>query len=73
MRRCVLDGPTNGKRFRAYVTETLVPVLRPGDIVIMDNLGGHKVAGVRAAIEAAGARLLYLPPYSPEFNPIDEV
>ena len=60
-----------GERFRAYVTETLVPTLRLGDTVILDNLGAHKVAGVREAIEAAGARLLYLPPYSPEFNPIE--
>jgi transposase len=59
------------ERFRAYVTETLVPTLRPGDTVILDNLGAHKVVGVREAIEAAGARLLYLPPYAPEFNPIE--
>jgi transposase len=67
----LLDGPVTGERFRAYVTETLVPTLRLGDTVILDNLGTHKVAGVREAIEAAGARLLYLPPYSPEFNPIE--
>jgi DDE superfamily endonuclease len=67
------DGATNGSRFRAYVTDTLAPVLRPGDTVILDNLGAHKVAGVREAIEAAGARLLFLPPYSPDLNPIDEV
>ena len=60
-----------GERFRAYVAETLVPTLRPGDVVILDNLGAHKVAGVREAIEATGARLLYLPPYSPAFNPIE--
>ena len=68
----LFDGATNGERFRAYVTEILVPALKPGDTVIMDNLGAHKVAGVREAIEAAGARLLYLPPYSPDFNPIEQ-
>jgi transposase len=67
------DGATDGGRFRAYVTDTLAPVLRHGDTVILDNLGAHKVAGVREAIEAAGARLLYLPPYSPDFNPIEQV
>ncbi len=67
----VLDGPINGVSFQAYVDQVLVPELRPGDIVIMDNLGSHKGAGVRDAIEAAGARLLYLPPYSPDFNPIE--
>jgi len=67
----VLDGPINGIAFQAYVDQVLVPELRPGDIVIMDNLGSHKGAGVRAAIEAVGASLLYLPPYSPEFNPIE--
>ena len=66
-----LDGPINGRAFQAYVDQVLAPELRPGDIVIMDNLPAHKVAGVRAAIEAAGARLLYLPPYSPDFNPIE--
>lgn len=67
----VLDGPINGVWFQAYVEQVLVPEPRPGDIVIMDNLGSHKGAGVRAAIEAAGAKLLYLPPYSPDFNPIE--
>jgi transposase len=67
----VLDGPINGVWFQAYVEQVLVPELRPGDIVIMDNLGSHKGVGVRAAIEAAGAMLLYLPPYSPDFNPIE--
>jgi len=66
----LLDGPITGEHFRAYVTQTLVPSLRRGDTVILDNLGAHKVAGVREAVEAAGARLLYLPPYSPDFNPI---
>jgi transposase len=68
----LFDGATNGQRFRAYVTDTLVPVLRPGDTVVLDNLGAHKVMGVREAIEAVGARLLYLPPYSPDFNPIEQ-
>ena len=68
----VLDGPINGVSFQAYVDQILVPTLTPGDIVIMDNLGSHKGAGVRAAVEAAGAKLLYLPPYSPDFNPIEK-
>lgn len=68
----VLDGPINGEMFQAYVDQVLVPELRPGDVVVMDNLGSHKGAGVRAAIEAAGAGLLYLPPYSPDFNPIEQ-
>ena len=68
----ILDGPTNGRRFRSYLTETLIPVLQPGDIVVVDNLPTHKVAGVQDAIEAAGARLLYLPSYSPDFNPIEQ-
>lgn len=68
----VLDGPINGELFQDYVDQILVPELRPGDIVIMDNLGSHKGAGVRVAIEAAGAVLLYLPPYSPDFNPIEK-
>ncbi len=69
----LFDGATNGARFRAYVTDTLVPVLKPGDTVILDNLQAHKVAGVREIIETAGARLLYLPPYSPDFNPIEQI
>jgi transposase len=68
----VLDGPINGVWFQAYVDRVLVPTLSPGDIVVMDNLGSHKGAGVRKAIEAAGATLLYLPPYSPDFNPIEK-
>lgn len=67
----VLDGPINGTAFQAYADHVLVPELSPGDIVIMDNLGSHKGAGIRAAIEAAGAKLLFLPPYSPDFNPIE--
>ena len=68
----VLDGPIDGATFRAYVERVLVPELRPGDVVILDNLGSHKAPHVRAAIEAAGARLLHLPPYSPDFNPIEQ-
>jgi transposase len=69
----VLDGPINGAAFRAWIEQMLVPELRPGDIVVMDNLGSHKVSGVREAIEAAGAELRYLPPYSPDLNPIEQV
>lgn len=68
----VLDGAINGEAFRAYVEQFLAPTLAPGDIVIMDNLASHKVAGVREAIEACGASLLYLPPYSPDLNPIEQ-
>lgn len=69
----VLDGPINGVWFQAYVDQVLVPTLSPGDIVVMDNLGSHKGAGMRKAIEAAaGATLLYLPPCSPDFNPIEK-
>lgn len=67
----VVDGPINGAIFRAYVEQQLVATLRPGDTVILDNLAAHKVAGVREAIEAVGARLVYLPPYSPDLNPIE--
>jgi transposase len=67
----LLDGPMDGDAFRAYVTHVLAPELTPGDIVVMDNLPAHKVSGVRDAIEAAGASLRYLPPYSPDFNPIE--
>jgi transposase len=67
----VVDGAINGAIFRAYVEQQLVPTLRPGDIVVMDNLSAHKVAGIREAIESAGAEVLYLPPYSPDFNPIE--
>ncbi len=66
----IVDGATNGARFRSYVADSLVPMLQPGDTVILDNLQAHKVAGVREAIEAVGARVLYLPPYSPDLNPI---
>ena len=67
----VLDGPMNGDAFVAYVEQVLVPTLRAGDIVIMDNLAPHKNRAVSAAIAAAGAHLLYLPPYSPDLNPIE--
>ena len=70
---CVLDGPINGQSFTAYVEQFLVPTLAPGDIVIMDNLGSHKGQPVRHAIRAAGARLFFLPPYSPDLNPIEQV
>ena len=67
----VIDGAINGESFLAYVRQVLVPTLHPGDVVIMDNLGSHKGAAVREAIEAAGAELRFLPPYSPDFNPIE--
>jgi len=68
----VADGPINGALFLKYVQDFLCPLLKPGDIVAMDNLSSHKVEGVREAIEATGAILLYLPPYSPDFNPIEQ-
>jgi transposase len=67
----VIDGAVNGELFLAYVERVLVPELRAGDVVVMDNLSSHKAAGVRRAIEAAGGRVLYLPPYSPDLNPIE--
>jgi transposase len=70
---CVFDGPINGVSFRAYVEQVLVPTLKPGDIVVLDNLGSHKSPAVRAAIRAVGARLFFLPPYSPDLNPIEQV
>ena len=69
----VFAGPINGATFLAWVQQCLVPLLRPGDIVVLDNLSSHKVAGVREAIEAAGAVLRYLPPYSPGFNPSEQL
>jgi transposase len=69
----VLDGPMNGEAFLTYVETVLTPGLSPGDVVVIDNLTAHKVAGVRTLIEAKGASLLYLPPYSPDFNPIEMV
>lgn len=68
----VLDGPMDGECFLAYVEQILAPTLRPRDVVVMDNLPAHRVKGVRSAIERAGAKLLYLPPYSPDFNPIEQ-
>jgi transposase len=70
---CVIDGPIDGESFRAYVEQMLVPTLKPGDIVIIDNLGSHKGKAVRHAIRAAGARLFFLPQYSPDLNPIEQV
>lgn len=67
----LIDGAMNGEAFLAYVRRVLVPTLRPGDVVVMDNLRSHKSAAVRAAIEAAGAELRFLPPYSPDLNPIE--
>ena len=69
----MFDGPINGESFRAYVEQQLVKVLKPGDIVVMDNLGSHKSPTVRQMIRKAGARLWYLPPYSPDLNPIEQV
>ena len=70
---CVFDGPINGERFLAYVEQFLVPTLKRDDIVVLDNLGSHKGKAVRNAIRAAGARLLFLPKYSPDLNPIEQV
>ena len=70
---CVFDEPINGQRFRAYVEQALLPTLKPGDIVVMDNLGSHKGSAVRRAIRAVGAKLFFLPPYSPDLNPIEQV
>jgi transposase len=69
----LIDGPINGERFRIYIDKVLVPALKPGDIVIMDNLGSHKGKLVRSAIRSAGAKLLFLPKYSPDLNPIEQV
>lgn len=69
----LLDGPINGERFQVYVEKVLVPSLSPGDIVIMDNLGSHKSKAVRQAIRNAGARLIFLPKYSPDLNPIEQL
>jgi putative transposase len=70
---CLFDGPINGERFLAYVEQFLVPTLKRHDIVILDNLGSHKGKAVRAAVKAAGARLLFLPKYSPDLNPIEQL
>ena len=69
---CVFDGPINGTSFRSYVEQILIATLKPGDIVIMDNLGSHKAKVIRDIIKAAGARLWFLPPYSPDLNPIEQ-
>ena len=68
---CLFDGPMDGECFLAYLDQFLVPTLQPGDVVVMDNLSAHKVDGVRERIERVGATLRYLPPYSPDFNPIE--
>lgn len=70
---CLFDGPINGERFLAYVEQVLVPTLQPGDIVVMDNLGSHKGKAVRRAIRKVGAKLVFLPKYSPDLNPIEQV
>lgn len=70
---CVFDGPINGERFLAWVQQALAPTLNPGDVVIMDNLSSHKSPAIRKAIREAGARLFFLPPYSPDLNPIEQV
>ena len=70
---CVFNGPINGKMFLAYVEQALAPVLEPGDIVVMDNLGSHKGHAVREALKAVDAKLFFLPPYSPDLNPIEQV
>ena len=67
----LFEGPMDGEMFLAWMRQGLAPALRPGDVVILDNLATHKIRGVRETIEAAGARLMYLPPYSPDFNPIE--
>ncbi len=69
----MIDGPINGETFRAYVEQILAPTLQPGDLVVMDNLGSHKGKAVRQVIRAAGAKLFFLPPYSPDLNPIEQV
>jgi transposase len=69
---CLFDGPINGESFLRYVEQFLLPTLKPGDVVIMDNLGSHKADAIRQAIRSAGARLIYLPPYSPDLNPIEQ-
>jgi len=70
---CLFEGPINGERFRAYVDQVLAPTLKSGDVVILDNLGSHKGKAVRQAIRDVGARLVFLPKYSPDLNPIEQV
>ena len=69
---CLFDGPINGELFRAYVEQVLVPTLKPGEIVILDNLGSHRGKAIRQVIRAAGAKLIFLPKYSPDLNPIEQ-
>jgi putative transposase len=70
--RALFDGPINGEHFRVYIEQCLVPTLKPGDVVILDNLGSHKGKVARQAVRAAGARLVFLPKYSPDLNPIEQ-
>jgi transposase len=70
---CVIDGPINGELFTAYVEQILVPTLKKGDVVILDNLGSHKGKAARQAIRKSGAHMLFLPPYSPDLNPIEQL
>jgi len=70
---CLFDGPINGERFRAWVEQALVPTLEPGDLVVLDNLGSHKGKAVRRAIRNVGAHLIFLPAYSPDLNPIEQL
>ena len=70
---CVFDGPINGELFLIYIEQILAPTLSPGDVVILDNLGSHKAKAARAAVRARGAHLIFLPPYSPDLNPIEQV
>jgi transposase len=70
---CLFDGPINGERFLAYVRQMLVPTLKPGDVVVLDNLGSHKSKAVRQAIRTVGAKRIFLPKYSPDLNPIEQV
>jgi transposase len=70
---CLFDGPINGERFLAYVRQMLVPTLKPGDVVVLDNLGSHKSNAVRRAIRTVGAKRVFLPKYSPDLNPIEQV
>jgi len=69
----LFDGPINGERFRAWVEQALIPTLKPGDVVVLDNLGSHKGKAVRQAIRNAGAHLIFLPAYSPDLNPIEQL
>jgi len=70
---CVLDGPINGQSFAAWVEQFLIPELEPGSILVLDNLGSHKAARIRRAVRKAGSKVFFLPPYSPDLNPIEQV